>query len=306
MDRLADHDKHVMADIERKVLSVGGPGSPELGGANLVPEFFVREIIRNLVLVSPMRQIARVQTVSSTPVLLPKRTTNLAAAWVAETAQHGADEPTFVQLSIPVFEARVTSEVSNQLLEDSAFDLAAELARDMALEFARLEGQAFMTGNGTSQPFGILADSSFTSTITTGTGVLNADNIIDLFHAVPSIYAQNGTWLMTRATMGTVRKSKTSGTGVYLWTESLQPGNPPSILGRPVVEMPGLTLAASPQVQVIAFGDWSAYRIFDRVGLDILRDPYSRARNSVVAFHARKRVGGALANAEAVRGFQTA
>jgi HK97 family phage major capsid protein len=76
------------------------------------------------------------------------------------------------------------------------------------------------------------------------------------------------------------------------------------LLGRPVLEMPGLAAAgASPDVVVAAFGDWSsAYRIFDRVGLEVLRDPFTKARYSIVCFHARKRVGGALVRGDAVKG----
>ena len=89
---------------------------------------------------------------------------------------------------------------------------------------------------------------------------------------------------MRRETIGSIRKLKATGTGNYLWTESLQPGNPPSILGRPVVEMPDLQAAGSPADTLIAFGDWNrAYRIFDRVGLEVLRDPYTKARNSIVS-----------------------
>ena len=118
----------------------------------------------------------------------------------------------------------------------------------------------------------------------------------------------NGTWLMNRANMGNARKLKATGTGNYLWTESIAPGNPPTILGRPVVEIPDLTTRGSPAAEtVIAFGDWnSAFRIFDRVGLEVLRDPYTLAKRSIVCFHARKRVGSALVNAEAVRGLTIA
>jgi HK97 family phage major capsid protein len=297
-DRISDHDKRVLAEVERKVLSVGGGGSPELGGAQLVPQQFVQEILRHLVLINPIRRVARVQNVSGGPVLLPKRVANLQASWIAEGAQHPTDEPSYTQQSVAIFEARVTSEVTNQLLEDSAFNLDAELAFDLAQEFARLEGAAFTTGNGTSEPKGFLIGGDINVTVTP----ITADSIIDLFYALPELYRNNSTWLMNGSVIGTVRKLKTSGTGVYLWTDSLAPGQPPSLLGRPVVEVPNMSLPASPAAQTMAIGDWSqTYRIFDRVGLDILRDPYSRARNSIVAFHARRRVGGAVVRGEAAR-----
>jgi HK97 family phage major capsid protein/HK97 family phage prohead protease len=288
-----------IGEIERKVLSAGVLGSPSADGSTLVPQTFLNELMRNLVEISPMRQVARVQQVSGTPVLLPKRTANLTASWVAETAEHALSQPAYGQQSIPVFEARVTVEVTNQLLEDAAFDLSAELARDFAEEFARLEGIAFVDGNGTSQPEGFRTSSLF---VTTG-GAITADSLIDLYHSVASIYSGRGTWLMPRSVMGSVRKLKTSGTGVYLWTDNLQPGQPSSLLGRPIVEMPDMVDTGSPSPATVAFGDWSrGYRIFDRIGLEILRDPFSKAKFSVVQFHARRRVGGALVDGQAVHG----
>ena len=92
--------------------------------------------------------------------MLPKRTANLSAGWVAETVEHDLSEPAYAQQAVPIFEARVLPRSRNQLLEDAAFDLAAELARDFAEEFARLEGAAFVNGNGTTQPEGFLVSSA--------------------------------------------------------------------------------------------------------------------------------------------------
>jgi HK97 family phage major capsid protein len=287
-----------LSDLERKTLSTI-TASPSTGGWNLVPETFLRELLRNLVEFSPMRSIARVQTVAGNPVLLPKRVAGLTAQWVAEEAEHGVSEPAYGQQSIPIFEARVTVEVTNALLEDSAFDLAAELAFDLAEEFARLESAAFVNGNGTTEPQGFRVAPTFV----TSQGNITADNIIDLYHSIPSVYASRGTWVMPRSAMAAVRKLKATGTGNYLWVESLQPGNPASILGRPVVEFPDLTAGGSPSMATVGFGDWNrGYRIFDRVGLEILRDPFTLATRSVVRFHARRRVGGALVDGQAVRG----
>jgi HK97 family phage major capsid protein len=287
-----------LSDLERKTLSTITT-SPGTGGWNLVPETFLRELLRNLIEFSPMRSVARVQQVSGNPVLLPKRLNTMAAAWVAEEVEHGTSEPAYGQQSVPIFEARVTVEVTNALLEDAAFDIGAELALDFAEEFGRLESLAFVRGNGTSEPEGFRTSANFV----TSQGTLTADALIDLYHSVPAVYANRGTWLMPRSVIGQVRKLKATGTGNYLWAESLQPGNPPSLLGRPVVESPELTAVGSPSPAQVAFGDWNrAYRIFDRVGLQIMRDETSGAKRSVVMFHARRRVGGALVDGQAVRG----
>jgi HK97 family phage major capsid protein/HK97 family phage prohead protease len=287
-----------MSDLERKILTASTIGSPSADGFTLVPETFLVELMRDLVEFSPMRSLARTQQVSGNPVKLPKRLNNLTSAWVAETVEHDLSQPAYGQQEIPIFEARVSVEISNQLLEDAAFNLSSELARDFAEEFGRLESAAFVDGDGVTQPDG------FRDAIATSGDPITADEIINLYYAVPSVYAARGTWAMGRQSMAAVRKLKTSGTGVYLWTDSLQPGQPASLLGRPVVEFPEMdTATGSPSPPKVAFGDWNrGYRIFDRVGLEILRDPYTKARFSVVVFHARKRVGGAVVDAQALAG----
>jgi HK97 family phage major capsid protein/HK97 family phage prohead protease len=292
-----------LGEIEKKVLTTLTGGSPDPQGWQTVPEVFISELQRNLVEASPMRSVARVMQVGGSPVKLPKRLSNLAASWVAEEAEHGLDEPTYGQQEIPVYEARVSTEVSNALIEDSAFNIASELAFDFGEAFGLLEGSSFVNGDGTGEPEGFLNSSAFTALSAEG---VTADNIIDLFYAVPDRYAARGTWLMRRETQGSVRKLRSAVDGPYIWADSLIPGQPATLLGRPVLEFPDLPLAGgSPASPVIAFGDWNrAFRIVDRVGLQLLRDPYSGARRSVVTFHARRRTGGALTDGAAVKGLR--
>jgi HK97 family phage major capsid protein len=161
---------------------------------------------------------------------------------------------------------------------------------------------AFVEGDGTTQPEGFLTSDDWTST---SAGIDSADDLVNLFYSVPSTYASRGSWLMSRNVMGTIRLYRSAPDGPFVWIDSIAPGQPPTLLGRPVVEMPGLANpgGGSPITPVVAFGDWgAAYRIFDRVGLEVLRDPYTKARYSIVCFHCRRRTGGALVNGEAVAG----
>ena len=105
----------------------------------------------------------------------------MTAGWVAETAQHALSEPAYGQQEIPIFEARVSTEVTNELLEDAAFNLSAELAADFAEEFGRLEGEAFVSGNGTTEPEGFLTSTAFTTSA--GGAALDADDVIGLYYA---------------------------------------------------------------------------------------------------------------------------
>ncbi len=276
--------------------------STDTAGGYLAPEQFVAELDRNLVLFSPIRSVARVTPAGAGEIVLPKRTGTMTASWGGETTPATATQPAYGQQKINVYELKCYVDVSNTLLEDAAFNLEAELAFDFAEEFGRAEGAAFINGDGTGKPNGLLNTAGI-ETLETNGADLKADDLIDVFHDLPGAYASRAVWGMNRSVIGTVRKLKNAN-GDYLWQDALTAGNPPTILGRPVVEFPDMPdyPAASAEAFPIVFGDFmSAFRIFDRVNLSVLRDPYSQQVNGLVRFHARRRVGGGVTKAEALR-----
>jgi len=276
--------------------------STDTAGGYLAPEQFVAELDRNLVLFSPIRSVARVTPAGAGEIVLPKRTGTMTASWGGETTPATATQPAYGQQKINVYELKCYVDVSNTLLEDAAFNLEAELAFDFAEEFGRAEGAAFINGDGTGKPNGLLNTAGIETLDTTGAD-LKADDLIDVFHDLPGAYASRAVWGMNRSVIGAVRKLKNAN-GDYLWQDALTAGNPPTILGRPVVELPDMPdyPAADAEALPIVFGDFqSAFRIFDRVNLSVLRDPYSQQVNGLVRFHARRRVGGGVTKAEALR-----
>ncbi|CAJ0861919.1 hypothetical protein AMST5_01441 [freshwater sediment metagenome] len=292
--------------VDTKALSV----AVGAGGGYLVPPVLLNELQKNLVLFSPMRSVARVTSIGVPKVTLPMRTANLTATWVGETAPRSESDPTYAQKDFNVYEVGVYVDVSNQLLEDSLFPLESELASDLAEEFGRAEGAAFVNGVGATQPTGILHTPAVGSTVNAAGATLAADDLIGVYHELPTFYASRAVWLMNRRTIGVIRKMKATN-GEYLWHDnpsaeaSLAFGNAGMLLGRPVVEMPDFPDVA-PSTISVAFGDiQSAYRIFDRVSVDILRDPFSVRTTGQTRFHARKRVGGDVAKAEAIRFLKT-
>lgn len=283
------------AGNEIRSLSLAGNG-----GGYLAPEQFVAEIIRNLVQFSPIRQYARVLSISAAEARMPKRTGTMTAAWVSETGDRQEAAPSYGEATLSPWEIACYSDISNALLEDSAFALDSELAFDIAEEFGRIEGSAFAVGDGNGKPAGILSDTTIPLIASGAAAGITADSVIDLYHALPGFYAANAVWGMNRTTIGAVRKLKDA-QGAYLWSDALSAGNPPTILGRPVVELPDapdVTAGAIP----ILFGDLrQGYTIVDRVSLSILRDPYTVATKGQTRFHARRRVGGGVIKAEAMR-----
>lgn len=273
-------------DLERKTLTLSG-------NTAITPPEFGKEVIKLLRQFSPIRQYARVVTVGSSSVKYPRRTGSTAATWVDDTADRTESEPSYDQVTLTPYEAATYTDISNQLLEDNAYDLAGELASDLAESFGIAEGSAFVTGNGTGKPNGIMNASGIQSIITGAAANFAssspADVLIGMFHKLPAVHAQNGTWIMNRNTLSIIRQFK-DGMGRYIVLDGLNNGAPVTLLGRPVVEaidMADIGANAYP----ILFGDLSGYRIVDRVSFEMLRDPYSVATKGQTRFHARKRVG---------------
>jgi HK97 family phage major capsid protein len=285
----ARHGVERMQADEVKALTV----SSDAAGGFLAPDEFASQLLKELLEHSPIRNYARVVTTGAAEVKYPRRIGTTTAAWVAETADRSSSQPAFDQVPITPFELATYTDISVQLLEDNAYNLAGELAADFAESFGVKEGLAFVKGTGSGQPTGILTAAGVDEVITGHASAFPSSNpadvIIGMFHALRGVHAQNGVWLMNRNTLGTVRKWK-DGQGRYLVLDPISDGAPVTLLGRPIVEAVDMDDIEADAYPVI-FGDMSGYRIVDRVNLSVLRDPFSLATKGQVRFHARKRVG---------------
>ncbi len=290
-----------MGAEEQKALNSGNDAQ---GGA-LVPEDYRAELIKNITEVSPMRQLSRTTNTGRDELIMPKRLTKLAGGWTAELADRPEDEPTYGQVKIPVHEIGVFTAISNQNLEDSAFDMQSELTSDFAEAFGEAESAAFILGDGVGKPKGILDSADIAADPSGQAGTIDADDMITTFYRVKASYRGNGAWMMNSATLAEVRKLKTAN-GDYIWRESLADGQPATILGRPVYEAPDMPDPVQ-NAKAILFGDMSrAYRVVSRLEISVLRDPFTLASKSMVRFHARMRVGGDVVLPEAARTIQVA
>lgn len=267
--------------------------STDSAGGYLAPAEIGDELIKLLRQYSPIRQFANVKTITAGSITYPRRVGSTAASWVGETADRTASDMSFEQIEIAAHELATFVDVSTKLLEDNAYNLESELMTDLAESFAIKEGQAFVSGDGVAKPVGVLAAAGIAEVVTGNAGGFPAANpadvLIGMFHTLAGVHAQNGSWMMNRTTLGTVRTWKDAD-GRYLVLDPISAGAPATLLGRPIVEMvdmPDIAADAFP----IVFGDMSAYRIVDRVSLSMLRDPYSLATKGQVRFHARRRVG---------------
>lgn len=282
-----------MDEIDRKALTVAANAA----GGFLVPQEQAAELLKLLREKSPIRQYARVMQVEASEIAFPRRVSGTSAVWTEESADMTESNMVFEQVKIANHELSTFVDVSNKLIEDSAFDLQGELLADFAEDFAAKEATAFLKGTGVGQPRGIMNATGIRE-IRTGVAAAfpaanPADILIRMFHEIPTIHAHNGVWLMNRGTLATVRTWKTAD-GRYLVIDP-QDGAPSTLLGRPVVEVPDMDNIAAGTFPIL-FGDLAGYRVVDRVGLSVLHDPYTLGTKSQVRFIARRRVGGDVTN----------
>ncbi len=298
-----------LRDLESKALSVGS--DPD--GGFLVPDELERSINRAVSDVSPIRAIAGIRQVSGSVYKKPFAITGAESGWVAETAARPeTDAPTLAELAFPTMELYAMPAATSALLDDSAVNIDEWIAEEVRDAFAQQEGTAFVTGNGTNKPKGFLAytnvDNASWSWGNIGfikSGVNGAfastnpgDKLIDLVYAVKSGYRANGTFVFNRATQAVIRKMK-DGDGNYLWQPAAKAGDASLLMGYPVAESEDMPNMATDSYSV-AFGDFRrGYLIVDRVGIRILRDPYSS--KPYVLFYTTKRVGGGVQDFNALK-----
>ena len=269
----------------------------------LAPPEYVNELIKTLTEISPMRQIARVRATNQKSVQIPSRTETFSAQFVGEVGTRTETTGYTVQMEeIPTHEAYAQVNISEQMLEDSVFNLEAEIQGEFADRFALLEGTSMITGNGVGKPEGLLTNTSVLTTNSGNSSALTADGLIDLAHAVKTPYSTNGTFVFNRTTLSAIRKLK-DGNGQYIFQAGmmLTSGVPNTILGYPYVEMPDMPDVAS-SAKPVAFGDFSrGYMIVDRVALSVLRDPFTQVSTGIIRYVARRRFGGQVILPEALR-----
>ncbi len=283
---------------ERKVLTA----SNDTTGGYLAPPEYVRELLKTVTETSPIRSIARVRATGQRSVQVPKRTATFSASWVAESGTRSETTGYTVGLEeIPAHEHYALVDISEQDLEDTVFDLEAEMSTEFAEQFAKAEGTAFVSGNAVGKPEGIMTNGDVGESVSGHASTILADGLITLVHAIKSEYASNATFVFNRTTLAAIRKLKdTAGQYVFQAGFSLQAGATNTVLGHPYVEATDMPSEGS-NTYPVAFGDFRrGYMIVDRVQLAILRDPFTQATSGNVRYVARRRVGGQVIQAEAI------
>ena len=273
-------------------------------GGYLAPDEFERTLIEALEEENMFRQLAHVITTSSGDKKIPVVTTKGTASWIDEGALIPESDDAFGQVSIGAFKLATMIKVSEELLNDSVFNLPQYIAKEFARRIGTKEEEAFFMGDGTGKPTGIFNETGGAETGVTAASAtaITLDEVMDLFYSLKSPYRKKATFVMNDATVKAIRKLK-DGNGQYIWQPSITAGAPDTILNRPIktsAYVPTLAAAA----KTIAFGDFSYYWVADRQGRSFKRLNELFAATGQVGFVPTQRVDGKLILPEAIKVLQ--
>lgn len=299
------------AEVELKSFS----GVTPADGGYALPREIDETIDTTLKSISPIRAIANVVKVGTSGYRKLVTQNGVASGWAAEdAARPDTATPVFNEIVPSWGDLYAKPSATQAMLDDAQFDVEGWLAGEIATEFAKAEGTAFVNGSGTNRPKGFLQYASAATAdaarafgtlqyLPTGTAgafpVSNPqDKLIELVHTLRAPYRQGAAWVMNAATLAAIRKFKTTD-GAFIWQAGLIAGQPDTLLGYPIVESEDMPDIAANSVS-IAFGNFRAgYLIAERAETSILRDPYSN--KPFVQFYATKRLGGCVSNSEAIK-----
>ncbi len=270
-------------------------------GGYLVPDEYERTLVEALEEENVFRQLAKVIRTSSGDRKIPVVATKGTASWIDEEGAYLESDDSFDQVSIGAYKVGTMIKVSEELLNDSVFDLEAYISREFARRIGAKEEEAFFTGDGSGKPLGVLAATGGAETGVTAASAtaITADELIDLFYSLKAPYRRNAVWVLNDSTIKAIRKLKDN-QGQYLWQPSLTAGAPDLLLGKPVrtsAYMPAIAADA----KTVAFGDFSYYWIADRQGRSFKRLNELYAATGQVGFLASQRVDGKLVLPEAIK-----
>ena len=269
-------------------------------GGFLVPDEYERTLVRGLEEENVLRSLCTIIRTESGDRKIPLVASHGTASWVEEEGAIPESDDSFGQISIGAHKLATMIKVSDELLQDSVFDVEGYIASEFARRIGAAEEKAFIDGDGSSKPMGLLHETNGAGVgVTTAGTTFTADELIDLVHSIKSVYRRNAVFLMNDSSVKALRKLK-DGNGNYLWQPGLKEGQPDMLLNHRLVLSSCMPEIGSGN-KVIVFGDLKNYWIADRQGRSFQRLNELYAATGQVGFRATQRVDGRLVLAEAVK-----
>ena len=220
---------------------------------------------------NPIRRLAR--TVSGTQnVWHGVSVGNVTTAWKSEGSAFTEGSPTLASPSVTAYNLTAYLTASYEIFEDSG--LQSQMPGLIADAFDFAESTAFVSGNGTTAPKGIVTAISATagSTVTATTrGTFTSASAVDVFALLNSVatrYEESVNWVANKATFNTIRQMSTGSNGSLFWTD-LNSATPPSLLGSPIASASDMVSATTSGNVLIILGDFSQFIVYDRIGTSL-------------------------------------
>lgn len=296
-----------LPEAERAALNEGTTTQ----GGFLVPPFLDPTIIlTNTGVTNPFRSISTVKSIM-TQTWKGVTSAGVSAEWTAEASEMTDASPTFLQPTITPVRADAYVQASFEVLEDT--NIGQELGMLFADARDRLEGAAFATGTGSTQPYGIVTELELVtaSRVSSNTnGALGAVDIFALDNNLPPRWRPGASWVANKAMWNQVRQlaTGTGGNQFAFWTD-FGGGRPAGLIGYPVYESSAMqstiSAATASNDDLIVLGDFSQYFIIDRIGMSVAYNPLvigtNRRPTGEVGWAAFWRVGARTVNADAFR-----
>ena len=270
-------------------------------GGYLVPDTFENTLISGLTENGAIRAHARVITTSGGLHKIPVVASHGSASWIDEEGDYIESDESFGQVQLDAHKVGTVIKVSEELLQDSAFDLESYISAEFSRRIGDKEEDAFINGDGSAKPTGILHATygGQVGVTAAGASAITADELVDLYYSLKAPYRKNAVWILNDATIKLIRKLKT-GDGQYLWQPGIKDGEVNTILGRPYFTSPFMPTAAAGAKTVI-FGDLGYYWIGDRQGITFRRLNELYAGKGQVGFMASRRLDGKTVLPEAIQ-----
>lgn len=289
-------------------------------GGYLVPHEIESGIDQILRTQSVIRQLASVTRIAGSTWSKFINMGGASSGWVGEeSARSETTTPTLREIRLQTHEIYAFPFTTQWMLDDAAFDVAGWLSDEVQTEFSEQENAAFIAGDGANKPKGLLSydwvendswawgsfgykvSGNASGFIAPTASASPADCLIDVHGALQQGARANAAWLMNDKTMHTIRKFKDAN-GAFIWAPPSAPASVQTILAKPAYtddNMPDVAAAATP----ILFGDFSrTYKIIERVGIRVLRDPFTV--KGKVGFYTTKRLGGGATHFQYMKGLR--
>ena len=269
-------------------------------GGYLVPDEYEKKLISALEEENVFRPLATKIQTSSGDRKIPVITQKGEASWMEEEEAYSLSDDSFGQIALSAYKVGTAIKISEELLNDSVFDLPSYIAKEFARRIGAKEEEAFFIGDGKGKPTGIFnATGGAEDGTSTSTANITFDDVMELFYSLRSPYRKKAVWVLNDSTVKALRKLKDN-TGNYIWSPSVQAGVPDTILNRPYK-----TSSYVPEIKAgnkyMAFGDLSYYWVADRQGRSFKRLNELFAMTGQVGFLASQRLDGKLILPEAIK-----